>query len=200
MDSDLLPDAERRLIAVLRRLHAAQPMQPDHRIDAVRGAVQTAPTARSPRHRGGSLRAIDDVTFDAALDALVAAGRVMRNGRRIQLAVDRPVLGDQMRARANALLDALRAAGATPPRTESVARPLGVPIAVVEGLRAAGELVSIAPGIDYPADVIAGLVERLNGAAPGEPTRAAIIEELGVSRRYADALLSHLTRDSRAVR
>lgn len=200
MDSDLLADAERRLVVALRRLHAAQPMQPDHRIDAVRGAVQAAPTARSPRHRGGSLRAIDDVTFDAALDALVAAGRVTRNGRRIQLTGDRPVLGDQMRARANALLDALRAAGATPPRAESVARHLGVPIAVVEGMRAAGELVSIAPGIDYPADVIAGLVERLNLAAPGEPTRAAIIDELGVSRRYADALLTHLTRDSRAVR
>ena len=200
MDSDLLRDAERRLMVALRRLHAAQPLQPDHRIDAVRRAVQAAPTARSRRHRGGSVRAIDDPTFDAALDALVAAGRVERNGRRIQLTGNRPVLGDQMRARANALLDALRAAGVTPPRAETVARNLGVPVAVVEGMRAAGELVSIAPGIDYPADVLADLVEHLAGAVTGEPSRAAIIDELGVSRRYADALLSHLTRDSRAVR
>jgi hypothetical protein len=199
MDPGLRQIAERRLITALRRLHAAQPMQPDHRLDAVRAAVRDAPVARSPRHRGGAARAIDDATFDAALDALVAVGRVRRSGRRLSLATDRPVLGPQMRGRVDALLGELRASGAAPPRVDAVARRQGVPPAVVEGLRSAGELVAVAPGIDYPADVLAALIARLERLQPDQANRAVVTHELGVSRRYAEALLAHLARDRRPV-
>jgi selenocysteine-specific elongation factor len=200
IDHPPLSPHERKLLAALRRLHAAQPLQPDHRLDAVRAAVRGTPTARSPRHRGGTAVPLDDAAFDAALDALVASGRVRRLGRRLSLAGERPTLGPEMRGRVDALLAELRAAGAAPPRVEGAARRLGIPPAVLEGLRSAGELVALAPGIDYPADLLADLERRLRAPTTGRLTRTAIVDQLGVSRRYADALLAHLSRDRRAVR
>lgn len=95
-----------------------------------------------------------------------------------------------MRERIERLMAELRMAGSRPPRAEVVARRVGVAMGVVAELRASGQLVPVADGIDYPPDVLAELMERLNEvAASGPLTIARVRDELQTSRRHANALV-----------
>ena len=71
-------------------------------------------------------------------------------------------------------------------RDDGLASRLGIPASIIDQLRAAGELVAVAPGIDYPRDVHAALLERLDRMAgwrgPVDVGRVPEIE-LRASRR-----------------
>lgn len=186
--------AERHLIGALRRMHRADPLAPAFRLDAVvaRARAQADADRRPAGHRGAGRLLLDGVPLRALADALVASGRVERDGRRLRLAGREPALGRQMRGRADALLDELRAGGAAPPRAAAVARRLGLPEGVIAHLRTGGELVSLGPEIDYPADVYRRLRETATTFARrrGRPPSVAEYRSLiGASRRYAAALL-----------
>ena len=87
----------------------------------------------------------------------------------------------------------LRIAGSRPPRAEAVARRLGVPVGVVAQLRASGRLVPVVDGIDYPPDVLAELMARLNDLAKRGPLAIARVrDELQTTRRHAHALLLYM--------
>lgn len=154
-------------------------------------AARAVPTGRSPGHRGSERLTLGDRQLLEVVDALAADGRIVRSGRRIRLAEQAPVLDPQMRERVDRLLEGLRSAGAEPPRAEVVAARLGIPPGVVEQLRAAGELLPAAPGIDYPRDAWEVLRERLaRVAAAGPLTVGRVRSALHTSRRHAEALLS----------
>jgi hypothetical protein len=192
--------AERRLVNGLRRLHRREPMLPDVRLDAVLAAARTIPT-RPAGHRGATPLKADDAQLMAVLDDLSAAGRVVRDGRRVRLVEHRPTLEPVMRERVDRLLDGLRAAGADPPRVEGVAARLGIPEAVVIRLRASGELVAAAPGIDYPRDTWDALRDRIDRLAAGGPlTVARARDHLRTSRRHAEAILALWRADRQRVR
>lgn len=129
------------------------------------------------------------------VDHLAARGLVERNGRRVRLPGRLPALDPQMAERVSLLIDTLRSAGAAPPRVEPLARRLGVPATTLSQLRASGRLVAVAPGIDYPADVIAALRRVTDDL--GRCSVARLASEIGTSRRYAAALAAD--RDRRAV-
>lgn len=193
--------ARRDLLRALERFHREQPMTPDLRVDGLVARVQRASPGPSLKHRGGGA-ASTRADLEAALDALVADGTVARVGRRVRLASGGAGLGPDMRRRADELLRALRDHAGVPPRAEAVARRLGLPLAVVDGLRASGELVAVAPGIDYPADVLDALMARL-AALPEEEAAGtgSVAAALGVSRRHAQALRQRAgQRDRRPVR
>jgi hypothetical protein len=172
--------AERRLLTALRRLHRREPMAPDIRTDTLIAALRDEAT----RPGAPALR-LFDAELRGVIDELVARGELEREGRRVRLAGHRPRLGPEMRERADALLAELAGHGASPPRADAVARRLGVPPAVLDALRQSGELVELAPGIDYPRTVLDPLLQRL-----GEVTSVAQArDEVGTSRRYAAALL-----------
>jgi hypothetical protein len=119
----------------------------------------------------------------------------------VRLPEHEPLLDSQMRERVERLLVGLRSAGVEPPRVDALAARLGIPPPVIGQLRAAGELVAVAPGIDYPRDVHAALMQRLDRmAAHGPMDVARVRDELRASRRYAEALLRARPRQPRAKR
>src|SRR5438876_129685 len=73
-----------------------------------------------------------------------------------------------------------------------VAARLGIPPGVVTQLRGAGELVQVGEGIDYPRDVLNGLLSRMAEIATGGPlTITRVRDVLRTSRRHAEALLAY---------
>ncbi len=186
--------AERRLLAALRRLHRRDPLKLDHRVDAVVAEARSDPAERRPAgHRGaGSLRALPDAALREELVAMDAAGTVTLQGHRVRLAGHEPVIGDaEMRERVDRLMTGLREVGADAPRVSAVAARMGIPPGVLDQLRAAGELVAVGEGIDYPRDVLAALMERIDEMVRHGPLNVARVrDELRASRRHAEALLA----------
>ncbi len=189
-----------RLQAALRRIHRREPLRADVRVDAVIAELRAAPR-QPPGHRGSTPLALDDDALRAVVDDLVAAGTLIRSGHRVRLPEHAPSLEPEMRARVETLLAGLRAAGAAPPRVDGIAARLGIPAGVLAQLRATGELVTVAPGIDYPRDVWEELRSRIDTLATrGRLTVGPLRDQLHASRRHAEALLAHWRAERRRVR
>jgi hypothetical protein len=204
-DSGPIDAAQRRLAAgrlqaALRRLHRREPLRADVRVDAVIAELRAAP--RQPAgHRGSTPLALDDDALRSLIDELVAAGTLIRTGHRVRLPEHAPSLGPEMRERVETLLAGMRAAGAAPPPIDGIAARLGIPVSVLAQLRAAGELVSVAPGIDYPRDVWEGLRARIDALATRDRlTVGPLRDQLRASRRHAEALLAYWRAERRRVR
>ncbi|MGZ8562876.1 MAG: hypothetical protein ACXWWU_04570 [Candidatus Limnocylindria bacterium] len=194
--------AERRLLDTLRRLQRREPLRTDVRVDRLVSALRAADPSRPSTHRGRQPLTLDDGELRAVVDELVASGALRREGHRVSLSDSTSALDPIMRRRVDQLLAALRDGGATPPPAERVAAQLGVPAALLDQLRAAGDLVAVAPRIDYPRAVWAGLSARLDHLAATAPLSVRLVkDELGTTRRHAEAILSrHVAqRDRRGV-
>jgi hypothetical protein len=198
--------AERLVLAALRRFHREQPLSVDLRIDALVRRVRAAAGRKPPpRHRGAAPLTLSDADLRRVIDEMADDGRLARTGRRVGLVGAAPTLDPEMAERVDRLLRGLRAAGADPPRVEGLAARLGIPPAVIDQLRSAGQLRQIAPGIDYPGDVLSALLARL-AAMRGPMTVARVRDELHTSRRHAEALVAAAgargreRRDTRGVR
>ncbi len=194
--------AQRRILSALRRLHRREPLRADLRIDTVIAEVRADHAERLPSgHRGGGHLALDDTALLQLMDEMRAAGTMAGEGRRVRLPEHEPTLDTEMRRRVDALLDGLRAADAAPPRIEGIASRLGIPPTVIDQLRAAGELVSVAPGIDYPRDRYLALAGRLDVMARGGRVSVARArDELRTSRRHAEALIAFRIEERRRHR
>lgn len=194
--------AERRIIDALRRFHRSEPLVPDVRVDGlVRRLRDTVRDTRPAGHRGAGGLTLDDRALRHVIDRLVAEGRLERRGHRVRLPGRRPTLGPEMRDRVDRLLEGLRAAGAAPPRVDGPASRLGIPPPVIDQLRRSGELVVVAPGIDYPRDVHARLMEQVASLrGHGRPGIGQVAARLRTSRRYAEALLRSVPGDGATPR
>jgi hypothetical protein len=184
--------AERRVLEAMRRFHRAEPLARDIRVDALMRRVRTLADAdRRPRsHRGALASDLTEPELQAVIGGLVAAGKLERRGHRVNLRGERPGLSGEMAERVDRLVEGLRAAGAEPPRVEAVASRIGIPPAVIDQVRSSGMLVSLAPGIDYPREVLEALLDRIGGLSTRGPlTTGRVALSLGTSRRYAEALL-----------
>ena len=97
-----------------------------------------------------------------------------------------------MRERVDLLLATLTAAGAAPPPAEGVAARLGIPAALVDQLRAAGELVSVGPRIDLTRESWDRVAARLDRLAASGPLSVALVrDDLDTARRFAERILQH---------
>ncbi len=181
--------AERRLLAALRRFHRREPLAPDLRLDQLLALVRE-PARRPASHRGARPLTLDDAALRSVIDELVERGEIEREGRRVRLPGRRPLLEGEARRAADALLAELDAAGASPPRAEAIARRLGVAAWIVAALRGGGELMSVAPGIDYSRSMLDRLLAQLRAAQVSSVAEAR--DELDTTRRYAAALLGAL--------
>ena len=181
--------AERLVLAALRRFHREQPLSADLRIDSLVSRVRAAASRKPPpRHRGATPLTLDDADLRRVVDDMGVDGRLVRTGRRVRLPDASPGLDPEMQERVDRLMDGLRAAGAEPPRVEGLAGRLGIPPTVIDQLRAGGMLRSIAPGIDYPADVWSALRARVD-EMPGNLNVARVRDHLRTSRRHAEAII-----------
>jgi hypothetical protein len=193
--------AERRLLDGLRRLHRREPLRPDVRLDALLAAARSVAPARARGHRGATPLELDDAGLLAVIDELAAEGLVLREGRRVRLPEHRPELEAAMQDRVERLLAGLREAGYDPPRVEGPAARLGIPEGVLAHLRSSGELVSLAPGIDYPRATWDELRERVDRLATYGPlTVARVRDHLHTSRRHAEAILARRRADRDRLR
>jgi hypothetical protein len=185
--------AGRRVVAALRRLHRRQPMRSHFRTDLVLAELRADAGERLPiGHRGGgSLAHVSDAELIDVLESLAQRGQLGRSGRHVWLPAHRPeIADDEMRARVDRLFAALREGGASPPRVDALASRLGVPPALLSQLRASGQLVQVADGIDYPVAVLAALVSELDELASVGPLKVAGVRDaLRTSRRHAQSLL-----------
>jgi hypothetical protein len=187
--------AERRLLAALRRHLKRAPLRADLRVDTLVSALRDAGPARPSGHRGQQPISLSDGELREVVDAMVAEGKLLRSGHRVRPPDAEPALDPVMRERVAELVVILGAAGPTPPAAEAAARRLGIPPALVDQLRASGELVPVAPRIDYPRATwleIAGRLDQM--AAAGDPSVRQVRDELGTARRHAEAILRHWTR------
>lgn len=194
--------AERRLLDALRRLHRREPLRADVRVDRLIADLRAADPSRPSAHRGRQPLTLTDAELRAVVDQLVASGELHRAGHRVRLTDRPPALDPIMGERVESLLAELRDAGATPPPAERVAARLGIPAALLDQLRAAGELVALGPRIDYPRDTwtaIGAELGRLAGEAPLSVRR--VRDALRTTRRHAEAILrsSGAERDRRGV-
>jgi hypothetical protein len=187
--------AERRILSALARLHRRDPLRADQRTDAVLAELRADPAENRPAgHRGSrSLRGVPDQQLLAVIDSLVFGGTIERSGHRIRQPGHAATIRDpEMAARVETLLSGLRAVGVEVPRVEALSARLGIPPGVIQQLRAAGVLVRVADGIDYPSDVLAAVLDRVTAmAATGPLNVARVRNELRASRRTAEALLDY---------
>jgi hypothetical protein len=166
-----------------------QPLRGTVRIDTLIAETRAAATKPRPRsHRGSTPLTLDDRALRAVLDNLARTGRVVIRARQIGLAETPPAVDPQIAERVARLLSGLTEAGTAPPRVEPIAARLGIPPHVVDQLRANGELVSLAPGIDYPREMWEGLRARL-ARLRGPWSVGRVRDELRTSRRHAEAIL-----------
>ena len=194
--------AERRLLAALRRHHRREPLRADIRVDTLVAELRAAEPARASAHRGQQPLTLSDANLRSVVDALVASGTLRREGHRVRLPDQAPALDPIMSERVARLLAAMREAGTTPPSVENVAARLGIPAALVDQLRAAGDLVSIGPRIDYPQEAWVDISERLDRLAVTTHLSVRVVrDELGTTRRHAEAILHRrrTERDTRGV-
>jgi selenocysteine-specific elongation factor len=187
--------AQRRLAEALRRHLKRSPLRADLRVDALVSEVRAAEPARASGHRGRQALTLDDRELRAVVDEMVASGAVLRVGHRVRLPSGSSRLDPIMRERLDRLVATLAAGGASPPVAERVAARLGIPPALVDELRATGELVAVGPRIDYPRTswlAIAEVLDRL--AAADALSVRRVRDELGSSRRHAEAILRQWNR------
>jgi selenocysteine-specific elongation factor len=99
---------------------------------------------------------------------------------------------------ARRVLAALEADGARPRGATALAEALAARRREIEAARAelitAGDLVRVRTDVHYPAALYRRLVEQIErlAARDGSTSIAAVRDELGLSRKYAQALLEHL--------
>ncbi len=182
--------AERRLLETLRRLHRREPLRADVRVDRVIAELRSADPARPSAHRGRQPLGLSDVDLRTVVDCMVGEGTLVRHGHRVQLAGRDARLDPEMGRRIDQLLAVLGAAGATPPSAESIAARLGIPAALLDQLRANGDLLQVAPRIDYAPAAWAEISARLDRVAGEGPLSVGLVrDQLQTTRRHAEAIL-----------
>lgn len=184
--------AERRLVSALRRHQRRSPLRRDIRVDTLLSELRAAEPRGATGHRGRQPLALTDDELRSVVDGMAVAGALLRTGHRVQLPDGARGLDPIMRERVDQLLAALASEGASPPPAAGVATRLGIPPALVDQLRATGELICVAPRIDYPRATWLEIARRLDQlASDGPPSVRLVRDDLGTARRFAEHILQH---------
>ncbi len=142
-------------------------------------------------------RASATVAGTAAVDRLVADGRLIREGVEVRLpgaATAFPPAADPMLLAAMERLE-LALAIPSPPSLAAAARAAGCPLAGVRELERYGRIVVLEPDLAYAMSAYRQLVGRALALAAHEPlTPAALRDATGTSRKYVMAILQDLDR------
>jgi hypothetical protein len=196
IDPGQLRIAERRLLTALRRHQRRSPLRPDLRVDTLVAELRASEPARTSGHRGRQQLTLTDADLRAVVDVLVSSGGLLRSGHRVRLSASEPPLEPIMSERVDRLLAELGSAGAAPPSVDGVAARLGIPGPLVVQLRASGRLIEVGPRIDYTREAWAAISHRLDALArKAQLSVQAVRDELGTSRRHAEAILRHWNRE-----
>jgi hypothetical protein len=189
--------AERRLLAALRRHQRRAPLRADLRVDTLVGEMRAAEPVHGRGHRGRQPVTLADADLRQVVDAMVATGALLRRGHRVRLPDSGAGLDPIMGGRVDELIATLRSGGASPPPVDGVAARLGIPAALIDQLRDSGGLVAVGPRIEYPLETWNEITRQLDRLAAGQTLSVGLVrDELGTSRRHAEAILLHRARGS----
>jgi selenocysteine-specific elongation factor len=161
---------------------------------------------------GPSRERFDRQRWRGAIEGLLESGRALeRTGYLVPAEAEpEPVTPrpapepDELAVRA---LELIRVDGASPRAPAAIAEALGRPLpeaeAALEALVAAGRVSRVKPGVYYETETLERLRSRLLALAAergGAITLAEARDELGTSRKYAQALVEHLDAAQLTVR
>ncbi len=170
-------------------------------MDTLVAEMRSAEPARASGHRGRQSLTLSDADLRGVLEAMVASGTLLRKGHRVRLPEPGPALDPIMRERVDRLLATLLEGGSVPPPVDGVAARLGIPAALIDQLRAVGDLVFVEPRIEYPRSAWDEISQRLDRLAADQPLSVRLVrDELGTTRRHAEAILRHRMRAMGSVR
>jgi hypothetical protein len=187
--------AERRLLTALRRHQRRSPLRPDLRVDTLVAEMRAGEPAHGRGHRGRQPVILADADLRQLIEEMVATGALLRRGHRVRLPDSGAGLDPVMRGRMDELMATLRSGGASPPPVEGVAARLGIPAALIDQLRDSGGLVTVGPRIEYPLETWDEITRQLDQLAAGRTLSVGLVrDELGTSRRHAEAILRHRAR------
>lgn len=177
-------EAEDRVLAVLRQLHEASPLESRHE--------RTAIAVRLGRLGAESL--------DDLVGGLLESGRVVGDERAIALADFGPELDPEQRRLCDAIEDAFRDGGLQPPSTGDVATACGVKDKALRPLLdlcvSGGRIVHIGGGTFLHGEVAGGLPRALREAFPEGRrfTMSELRDALGTTRKFAVPIGEYLDR------
>ncbi len=185
LHADGLAELKRRTLDLLGEHFAAQPWR----------LLMPEAELRSRLGKGAQRPAVDRAITD-----LLADGTLVRREASLAIAGREPELSERQRQAALTIEQTYRDAGFDAPREEELRERMGAPeepfAQVIVSLIEAGTLVRIADNVTYHAATLARAEEVLREyvAKHGSVAVAGFRDHLGVSRKFALALLEHFDR------
>ncbi|HEX6309855.1 MAG TPA: selenocysteine-specific translation elongation factor [Longimicrobiales bacterium] len=179
--SDLLEDTGRRIVETVAAHHRIAPMLDGMEREAVRDALA-----------GGPL-------FDAAVDRLIAEGRLVAAGNALALPEHSATPSAEARRAIDRLAELFRSAGAQPPDVAELPPDLGgrpdLPL-LIRFLERDGTLVRLSATRLISSTAVAECVAALRGQlSAGQPLTVGDFKEvLNLTRKHLIPLLEHLDR------
>ncbi len=185
LHADALAELKQRARDLLDEFFAAQPFR----------LLMPEAELRSRLGKNAHRQAVD-----LAITDLLAEGTLLRRGSGLGIVGREPELSERQQRAARAIEQAYRDAGFDAPREEELRERMGAPegpfAQVIISLIEAGTLVRIADNVTYHAQTLARAEEVLREyiAKHGSVAVADFRDHLGVSRKFALALLEHFDR------
>ncbi|GIU99844.1 MAG: selenocysteine-specific translation elongation factor [Actinomycetota bacterium] len=184
LSAELLAAAERAATDLLARVHAERPLEPGEDLARFREALARALEVPGP------VRSPDPALVEAAIEALLARGTLVREGTTVRLPSHRPALAERAEE-LERLVAAVADAEPTPPTVPELLAA-GHPREVLDAAVRAGLLVRISPEIVLTPALVERALAEIRAAGPAGLTVSALRERLGTSRKYAVPLVEHL--------
>ncbi|GBC87371.1 Selenocysteine-specific elongation factor [bacterium HR12] len=184
LSAELLAAAERAATDLLARVHAERPLEPGEDLARFREALARALEVPGP------VRSPDPALVEAAIEALLARGTLVREGTAVRLPSHRPALAERAEE-LERLVAAVADAEPTPPTVPELLAA-GHPREVLDAAVRAGLLVRISPEIVLTPALVERALAEIRAAGPAGLTVSALRQRLGTSRKYAVPLVEHL--------
>ncbi|HVE92594.1 MAG TPA: selenocysteine-specific translation elongation factor [Actinomycetota bacterium] len=127
--------------------------------------------------------------FTELVDAWASAGHLVAEGTWLRLPGHEGSMAPEQRDEADRVLKALRDGGFSPPETPA----LGASHELLKALERSGEIVAIAPGLAYAADVMQEAERKVIDLIKeqGPATVGQVRDVIGTTRKYAVPLLEY---------
>jgi selenocysteine-specific elongation factor len=177
---------EGAILAIVDSFHADRPLEPGISLQLLRSRLKVPPTLAA-----------------AAIDALVAAGRLRLDGgiaARLGWSV---TLGATDATIAERILEHLDRAGAEPPSTTELESEIGQPLApVLHFLERRGDIVQVEQLRYYRRNHLSSVLDRIRAVMEhqNDVTPATLRDRVGLSRKFLIPILEYCDRAGLTVR
>ncbi len=177
---------EGAILAIVEAFHADRPLEPGIPIQLLRSRTKAPPPLAA-----------------AAIDALVAAGRLTLEDGRVARPGWSVTLGATDATIAQRILEHLERAGAEPPSTTELESEIGQPLtSVLFFLARRGDIVQVEQLRYYRTNHLSSVLDRIRAVMEhqNDVTPATLRDRVGLSRKYLIPILEYCDRAGLTVR